>query len=201
MSTTAPEFYDSAMTAEDAPSMLPLEDSPWRALYVEAAGWVPANHEVTDLGCGTGRFVHALLHGNHYGPIVGVDFSAAALAEAALYLEDVGCDAETFELAEADLRSWEPAADRAGHATYVCLEVLEHLDDDVDLIRRVPPGHQLVLSVPNYESEAHLRVFRGAGDVFSRYDGLLSFRRWSLIDLGGGKAIHLADTVRRTDSW
>lgn len=194
--TTEPGFYDERMVADDAPSMLPLEDSPWRPLYVEAAMWIPKAHPVVDLGCGTGRFLRCLEVEGHEGERAGVDFSAAAVTEALGYL---GADAATLELV--DLRDWQPDPRRAGHTTYTCLEVLEHLDDDLGLIERIPPGHQVVFSVPNYESEAHLRWFRGPGAAEQRYGMLLSLRRWSLIRLDERKAIHLFDSTRRTGSW
>jgi trans-aconitate methyltransferase len=198
--TTEAVFYDDAMTGEDAPAMLPLELSPWLPLYEEAVRWVHPAHAVVDLGCGTGRFLSLLVRRGHYGPMRGHDFSAEALLEARAYLETEAEDVQA-EFVQGDLRDWQPATHRPGNTSYVCLEVLEHLEDDRELIARIPPGHQLIFSVPNYESEAHLRVFRNAGDVFRRYEGWLAIRRWSLIALGGGKAIHLCDSRRRIGSW
>lgn len=194
MSATA-EFYDEAMTAPDAPAMLALADSPWRPIYEEAARWIPHGHPVVDLGCGTGRFADELLQHGHEGGYTGVDFSPAALAEARAYLGD------TPALVEQDLTTWQPDPQRAGHTTYVSLEVLEHLDDDLDLVRRVPPGHQFVFSVPNYDSAAHVRVFPNVADVFGRYQRYAAFRRWSLVVLSEQRAIHVCDTTRRLDSW
>lgn len=180
--------------------MLPLRESGWAPLYLEAARWVHPAEAVEDLGCGTGRFGHALAKEGHYGSYTGVDFSRAALGEAARYLaENVEKD---VTLRRVDLREWQPDPERPGNTVYVCLETLEHLGDDVDLVRRVPPGHRLILSVPNYDSEAHLRTFRSVGDVWERYDRLLTFSRWSLVDLGGDRhRVHLVNTVRRADAW
>lgn len=193
--TTEAAYYDEHMTAGDAPAMLDLQLSPWRPLYEEAARWIPRNHPVVDLGCGTGRFLRALERADHDAARHGIDFSPAAIDAAAAYLTT-----SRNELTVGDLRDWRPDPDRAGNTSYTCLEVLEHLDDDRALVRQVPPGHQFVFSVPSYDSEAHLRVFKNVGDVFARYDRLLSLRRWSLIDLGG-RVVHVCDSVRRSDSW
>lgn len=193
--TTEAAYYDQAMTGDGAPAMVGLADSPWRPLYREAARWIPDGHDVVDLGCGTGRFLaELLLEPGRTGSAMGVDFSELALAEARRYVPNA-----TFS--QTDLRTWGPDPARAGHTSYTCLEVLEHLDDDLDLIRRVPPGHQLVFSVPNYESEAHLRTFTSPGAVWHRYGPLVSFRRWSLIELDDRKCIHVLDTIRRVDAW
>lgn len=197
---TEPEFYDEVMVEEGSPAMLPLAESGWEPLYREAASWVSPEEDVVDLGCGTARFAHALHDTGHYGGYVGADFSEAALAEAERYVTNAGL--KEFAFIRCDLRGWSPSPTRAGNCVYVCLETLEHLDDDVDLIRRVPPGHRLIFSVPNYDSEAHIRTFRNAGELWGRYGQLLTFRRWSLVDLGGDRwRVHLCDTMRRGDSW
>lgn len=190
------------MVEDGSPAMLPLADSGWEPLYREAASWVGVEEDVVDLGCGTGRLGHQLaLNADRYGGYVGVDFSRAALDEADRYLAEHAPGLER-ELRHDDLRTWAPSPTRAGNCVYVCLETLEHLEDDVDLVRRVPPGHRLILSVPNYDSEAHLRTFRNASDLWERYGQLVTFRRWSLVDLGGDRwRVHLCDTVRRADSW
>lgn len=195
MSVTEPDFYDSAMAEEGAPSMLTLAESPWLPVYQEAARWIPSNHPVVDLGCGTGRFLAHLASTSHYGDRLGLDFSGAALAAARSYASRFG----RFE--RADLRSWQPDPERPGNTTYVCLEVLEHLERDESLIQRIPPGHPFVFSVPNYESEAHARMFRSATEIVDRYGRWLDIHRWSLVDLGGGRAIHVCDSTRRIDSW
>lgn len=191
--TTEAAYYDRVMVENGSPAMLELLESPWRPLYQEAALWIPS-HDVVDLGCGTGRFLYELPYDSRRR-LIGVDFSQRALEEAHRYL---GGHAE---LEHCDLREWQPDPDRKGGTTYTCLEVLEHLEDDRELVCRIPPGHQLVFSVPSYESGAHLRFFRGAADAVNRYGAWLDFKRWSLIELDARKVIHLFDTVRRTDTW
>lgn len=198
--TEAP-FYDLVMVEADSPAMLPLLESPWRPLYEEAAGWIPVHEDVVDLGCGTGRFLHALYAQGHYAPTCGIDFSARVLTEAERYHRPLGWETPpTF--AQQDLREWHPEPTRAGNTVYVCLETLEHLQDDVALVRRIPPGHRFIFSVPNYDSEAHIRTFRSVGSVWKQYGRLVNFRRWSLIELDGPRrAVHVCETVRKADSW
>lgn len=208
MSASEAEFYDAAVSDPQASSRLPLSESPWRPLYVEAANWIPLNHPVVDLGCGTGRFTHALFEPSspllwRTGPYVGIDFSQASLEEANTYVGalDLGPDDADIEFRLGDLREWTTPRSLAGNTHFACLETLEHLDDDLALVRKIPPGFDLVFSVPNYDSEAHMRTFASVGDVFGRYGPLLTFRRWSLIELGQRHAIHLLEARRRLESW
>lgn len=191
------EWYDTAMTGVDAPAMLPLEESPWLEVYETLAVMIPPHEEVVDLGCGTGRFIELLLRHKHYGRITGVDWSEAALTEAFEYVRSPGVE-PSFR--REDLREWEPDGDRAGNTVYVCSEVLEHLDDDLGLVGKVPPGHRFLFTVPNFYSQAHVRIFPRVGDVWKRYEGLLAFRSWRWVG-DERKGIHVVESVRRVDSW
>ncbi len=197
-------WYDWAMTEPDAPAMLPLEESPWRTVYDEVARMIDPHEEVVDLGCGTGRFVELLYRRGHYARVTGVDWSAAALEEAARYAttrvgnnEDVPPEPQWQQVS---LEEWRPDPLRSGGAVYTCMEVLEHLEDDRDLVRRVPPGHRLILTVPNFDSESHLRVFRSVSEVWKRYDRLVDFRRWVMVG-SARQGVHVCETRRRDTSW
>lgn len=192
-----PEFYDAAMTGEGEPAMLPYEASPWLPIYQEAARWIPSSGSVTDLGCGTGRFAGYLISAtSFYGFFCGVDFSPASIAEAERYVGNP----ERVMFKVEDLRTFQPVQ-MVPNEVYTCLEVLEHLDDDLGLIRRIPAGAQFVFSVPSYMSASHVRCFHTLGSVFERFGAFLRIRRWSLIDFGAGNVVHVCDSIRRTDSW
>lgn len=188
------DFYDEILADPDALANRPLETSPWLPLYRQAAGMVGGRSPVVDLGCGTGRFAQ-LLAERKCRSYRGVDFSARAIGEC----YRLKLSGYKFEVV--DLREWQPGTVEALTA-FVCLEVLEHIDDDRGVVAKVPPGHRFVGSVPNYDSEAHVRTFPSASSLWERYSHLLTFRRWSLIDAGPrGKAIHLFEGIRRKDSW
>lgn len=194
--TFTAEWYDAAMTDEDAPAMLPLEESPWLGMYERLAALIHAHEEIVDLGCGTGRLIELLRRNGHYAQITGVDWSPAALEEAFEYVGASG----VVSFRREDLREWEPDPNRAGNTVYVCSEVLEHLDDDLDLVARIPPGHRFLFTVPNFHSQAHVRVFPLVSYVWKRYAGLLMFHSWRLVG-SEQKGIHIVETTRRADSW
>lgn len=210
MSAAESSHYDDAYagTADPCPS---YRDSPLRELYDEVCRWLPSNAVVHDLGCGTGMLAEALIgHGHHRGDGAyrGLDFSPVAISQALgrthkALIDLSGDTPQTFDHAfiEADLRDWQQP-ENIYNAVFVCLETLEHLDDDLQFVARIPAGRRLVMSVPTFNSVSHVRWFPTVGSVWARYDGLLRFRRWTRV---GGEdergVVHLLDTIRRADSW
>ena len=197
-------WYDRVMVEEGSPAMLPLDESPWLPMYTEVAQLIRPEEEVVDLGCGTGRFIKLLLERDHYAKITGIDWSAVALDEAHRYCASgpFHHEFEELEWLEGNLDHWTPAGDRAGNTVYVCTEVLEHMPmtTDVELVQRIPPGHRFLFSVPNYDSESHVRTFPHLSVIWGRYDQLLDFTRWALIG-EPRKAVHICEARRRADSW
>lgn len=194
MSSFTAEWYDTAMTEQDAPAMLPLEESPWLEMYEALAAMIKPHEEVVDLGCGTGRFIELLRRNGHYARVVGIDWSASALEEAFQYYSGEP------ELRREDLRFWRADPERAGNTVYVCSEVLEHLANDIALVREIPPAHRFLFTVPNFDSESHVRTFAHVGDLWERYAGLLTFRAWRMVGTEQ-KGIHVVETVKRSRAW
>jgi trans-aconitate methyltransferase len=193
-------WYDEVLVEDGSPAMEPLEESPWAQVYLEISQWIDPHEEVVDLGCGTGRFLEQLYRRDHYARVTGVDWSAAALAEAGSYAKPRHPDAPPPKLVLQDLAEWEPEGERAGNTVFTCMEVLEHLEDDLGLVRRVPPGHRFLVSLPNFWSESHVRTFPDPRSVWQRYGGLLHFRRWVMVG-SDRQGIHILETRRRGDSW
>jgi 2-polyprenyl-3-methyl-5-hydroxy-6-metoxy-1,4-benzoquinol methylase len=189
---TAADWYDVALTEGDAKAMLPLEESPWLKMYQAAASLIPATDQpIIDLGCGTGRFARLLVDEGFLN-VSGMDFAAKAIEEAELYVPEA-----VFSVT--DLREFTVNDEIEGGTVFTCLEVLEHLEDDLDLISRIPAGLRLIFSVPNYWSESHLRRFITPRDVFDRYGGLLEFDAWQMVPMTTSHAIHVFRSRRRPD--
>lgn len=186
-------WYDEVMVEEGSPAMVPLEDSPWLELYQELAKLIDPWEPIVDLGCGTGRFLQLLYEQGHYGPITGVDWSQAALKEAARVAVPIHEAAPLPTWINANLYDWQPDLNAPPSTVYVCSEVLEHVEDDIAIVSKIPPGYRLLISVPNFHDQAHVRVFRKAPDLWQRYDQMLDIRRWQIV----GNRVHLAETRRR----
>lgn len=60
--------------------------------------------------------------------------------------------------------------------TIVCLEVLEHIERDLDVIAHWRSGCECICSVPNFNYQTHIRWFHNAEDIISRYGHLISIR-------------------------
>lgn len=148
-----------------------LEKSPWFPLYDYAAKLVPYDVSVCDLGCGAGRFAKRLQQRGIMA-YTGIDFCEDRIRIAKDYVpgssEYIG---SSFEFWLADIMDVElPVVD-----CYVALEVLEHIEDDIGLIERLPRGKLLVFSVPPTDAASHVRVFPNWHSVFERYKDVLDF--------------------------
>jgi trans-aconitate methyltransferase len=193
-------WYDTVMVEDGSPALEPLESSPWLETYDRVARMIDPHEEVVDLGCGTGRFIELLYRREHYARVTGVDWSATALAEARAYATAKHHEAPAPDWLLCDLDEWRPDPLRSGNTVFVCTEVLEHLEDDLNLVRRIPPGHRFIITVPNFDSESHVRKFVGAGDIWARYASLLHIRSWSMVG-SERQGIHVCETRRREDAW
>ena len=172
-----------------------IEHPPERIeVYSEAARMIGNTAaRILDLGCGDGTFANCL-HKWGFTKYSGYDFSEVALKECIKY--------EGFSFTHCDLRYWNPGVEvEDGSTIYTCLEVLEHVENDHAIVAKIPTGYNFVFSVPTFPSDNHLRVFPRPSDVWKRYQDLLLMKRWSHIDVGGGKAIHVCQGIRRSDSW
>lgn len=164
-SEKAQDYYNSRLGRVTRP----LEQSPWLTVYSLVADLLPkpeAGIPIADLGCGTGRLAKLLhLHGHqHYW---GVDFSEARILEASSY-----CPELTYEVGNL----FDPEIQRrfVDFKAFVITEVLEHVENDLDLLRAVPSGAQIICSVPNYDSAGHVRTFATADDATKRYSEVMT---------------------------
>jgi glycosyltransferase involved in cell wall biosynthesis len=92
--------------------------------------------KVLDMGCGTGEFRKHVPSDCEY---LGFDFSGVAKGKC---------------FKKGDIYKYP----LKGYDTYICLEVLEHVDD-IKVLERIPSGSTFIYSVPSFPDPAHIRTY------------------------------------------
>lgn len=130
---------------------------------------------ILELGCGSGQFSQ-MLFDSGFKSYLGIDFAlplpglscAGQLHPEYIknFLAWLSCSAG--EMRKHDIYDW----DTWVHFPYemvVCMETLEHLERDIEVIARVRPETFMVFSVPDFPFESHVRYFLDETDVHDRY--------------------------------
>lgn len=120
---------------------------------------------VLEVGCGTGGFANLLRDRQPDVSYRGFDFSPVAVQRAATRLGR----SDLFFVGDARVdASYGTATDAV-----VCTEVLEHIEADLEVVRRWAPGVYCVCSVPNFDADNHVRHFKSEDEVQQRYAALI----------------------------
>lgn len=135
-------------------------------VWDKASEWVSPGDSVLDIGCGTGQFAKLLYDKYGYNiSYTGVDFSGVAIKMARelsaypfLWMDAFKCIKNTDKYRN----------------KYIMIEFLEHIDEDIKFMSLIPAGKDIIFSVPNYESKAHVRTFKKQSDIVDRYGDLIS---------------------------
>lgn len=142
------------------------------------SGLIREASKIIDFGCGAGHFVQAL------GPIArsvyGFDVSEASLAQTRARMAGVASFGGAF--GPASIHEHEGSFDLG-----FCLEVVEHLDDDVlvtalaSMHRALGKGGRLVVTTPNEEDLSQSWILcPDSGRIMHRWQHVRSWSRESL---------------------
>jgi 2-polyprenyl-3-methyl-5-hydroxy-6-metoxy-1,4-benzoquinol methylase len=119
---------------------------------------------VLEVGCGSGSFAHLLLDRSKLD-YQGFDFSEVAIRKVRARTGRP----DRFSVAKAG----DETSLRHEHDTIVCLEVLEHIENELEVVRSWKPGVLCVCSVPNFDQPDHVRFFRSEDEIARRYGDLI----------------------------
>lgn len=127
---------------------------------------------VLEVGCGNGALAHMLLENYPDIGYSGFDFSRVAIDKAK---DRLGDNADRVYCADATKNdSYQLSTKFDG---IICLEVLEHIPNDLEVIEKWPKGKVCICSVPNFDSTYHERYFLHEDEVNQRYDQLLDIKK------------------------
>ncbi len=156
------EFYDKVYAEEEKYSTH-YRDLKTFPVFQVALSMVRdiENPKILEVGCGTGQFAQ-MLWDNGILCYKGVDFSEVAVGIAH------GKSPQAFEVGDIEKCSFD------GFNTVVALEVFEHIEEDIELIKRIPEGTHVIFSVPNFNDSGHVRHFKSSSDILNRYGHLIS---------------------------
>lgn len=155
-------WYDKAYQA------LPKYADPyWRSHYYPV--WTPIvdrvrrDHlrRVVDIGCGPGQFAQMLFDMGDITQYDGLDFS-----EHAVRMAREACPKGRFVVGDATQTR---LCFDTPHDVVICMEVLEHVPDDVGVIGHFQPGVRAICTVPNFDYDSHVRFFQSTQQVVDRY--------------------------------
>ncbi len=125
---------------------------------------------VLEVGCGAGGVAQLLREALPAVRYRGFDFSKVAIGKARARL---GSDDLVFEGNALDPAIYA----REPHDLILCTEVLEHVERDTDVVALWNPGVRVVCTVPNFDADTHVRLFRSEAEVEARYGGLIAIDR------------------------
>ena len=137
---------------------LPYRESPYYPLWAASLKYISG--KVIELGCGTGQFAQ-MFKDNLDLSYTGVDFSKEAIRQAQSRnpsMKFIRDDVFSVKISSFD--------------TIIAFEVLEHLGDDLKLLKYLERKHKIVFSVPDYLSKNHYRCFRTQDEIYSYYQSL-----------------------------
>ena len=158
-----PAYYDEAFT-RDKSFHVPFYQSAYYPSWVLIVDRIRryGSVKLLDIGCGPGQFA-ALVADAGFSGYTGVDFSEVAIEKAKARLPQ-------FRFLKGDVRRLETYRD-IDYDTVICMEVLEHISEDLQVIASIREGVRCLLTVPNFPWRSHIRHFENADAVVSRYGG------------------------------
>lgn len=144
---------------------------------------------VLDLGCGSGQLA-VLLGDRGIKRYCGVDFSGEQIR-----LARAACP--QFEFVQSDITSTD-ILECGSYDAIVATEFLEHIDGDLEVVKRIHPRTFVLASLPNYDDPSHVRFFASPSEIASRYASFFdSFRVDALRRNTQGIVYYLLEGVRR----
>ena len=183
-------FYDTHYKKQY--SSIP-EDSSFFRVWDAILKRISPEERIVDFGCGNGLLAK-LAFKRELNYIAGIDFSEEAIKKAIQF--NTGKE-DTFIK---DTLYNESIYNKFEFDVAIFCEVLEHIDDDIKVISWIKSNTHLLISLPSYDSLAHVRHFSSPDDITERYENQIVINAIEKIQLNGnGNRIYILDGLRRNN--
>ena len=167
-------YYDDIFSKSQTYLVSP-EHSPYKTVWDKVLEKLPSKCSILDVGCGPGQFASLCVDLGH--TYVGADFSEVAVNRGRQIIPEA-----TFHLV--DFTEDKTMLTKGDYDAATFIEFLEHIEEDLEILSSVPSGKKVVLTVPKYWCEGHVRVFRTQNEASTRYGGLIDIESLDIIGLG-----------------
>lgn len=147
---------------------LSYRDSPYYVLWTQIIQFLKKveNPRILEIGCGSGQFA-SYLYDEGYRRYHGFDFSNKAIDIAKRTVK------QSFAIGNAE----DPSSYNYDYNVVVALEVMEHVKEDLAIIKRIKKGTYFLFSLPTFDDPAHVRWFTTHQAIANRYYTLLDLKR------------------------
>lgn len=108
--------------------------------------------EILEIGCNTGNFAKVIQAKGLANRYLGVDIQGSKIKEARRTYPGM-----MFLVEDITSKKPEISALLAKAKVFFAYEVLEHIEKDIEVLTRLTPGTEIIISVPNFTSAGHLR--------------------------------------------
>lgn len=139
------------------------KESNYYEVWKKVIEWLKEGDSIIDLGCGTGQFAQ-MVKDNLKVNYIGVDFSG----EAARMARGLNTG---YKFRWMDIFDYMKEPDY--YDVVIMLELLEHIEDDRELLSKIKKGKRVIFSVPSFDSASHLRTYKDADSIYDRYGDII----------------------------
>ena len=179
------EWYNQAYSVSEEYRKEP-EDSMYINVWDRAIELIN-NERIVDLGCGSGQFAKLLLNkGKRF--VYGLDYSDEAISIA----KKLNPEHKDKFVVKDLLKDFKLPA----HDLVICFEVLEHINEDLSVIKKIQSGKRFIFSVPNFDYKSHVRKFETGREIMLRYKDLLDVDLIYPVKMNDVNIIWLCDSIR-----
>jgi len=152
-----PGYYDDIYARSES-YRGPPEKSSYYPIWAAVLRLLRIPTKILDIGCGPGQFAELCVKAGH--EYFGLDYSSEAIG--------LGVDKGFGDFCLVDVEE-DRSHLKGDYQVATFIEFLEHVKEDLLILGDVPPGREVILTVPNYPGKEHFRFFENLNEVVERY--------------------------------